>query len=207
MPNPFNENKLPVCVRLGSSWQEEYSVEITNTASGQEHRRLRHPFPARRTTVYFTRKRQDLFDDIVSFYHRHAGSFIGFRIEAYDDNSTNGMTGAPTMADQPVLDVSPGRYQLVKTYGTTGGVRIIHKPQPGSVLVAVAGVAVTPASIDYATGQFTLAAPPANNTDITAGCRFDLPARFDGPLQITPLTDNPEWADTNQFDLVELLEP
>jgi uncharacterized protein (TIGR02217 family) len=206
MPNPFSEEKLPVCVRLGSKWLEEYSVEVTTTASGQEHRRLVHPFPRRRTTVYYTKARREIYDELVKFYHRMAGRFIGFRVEAYDDFSTNGQDGVPTALDQPVKKLGTGLYQMTKIYGTTGGMRTIWKPRANTVLVAVNGATIVPDTVDYTTGRFTITSDPSE-ISVTCGCLFDIPARFDSALEITPLDGKPDYADTNQIDLIELLTP
>ena len=154
--NPFNDvDKLPVCVRLGSEWQETYTVEITETVLGQEHRALKHPYPKRKTTVFYTQKRQDLYTAITEFYHKMAGKFIGFRVEAYDDNSTNGMTGEPTAFDQYMTLISTNLYQLTKSYGSGGAKRAIWKPISGTVLAAIAGKPSLPASIDLTTGMVT----------------------------------------------------
>lgn len=281
--NPFNDNdKLPACARLGSSWTEGYEVEITMTAAGNEHRALVHPFPARRTTVFYTNTRDSISAEITNFFHRMNGRFIGFRVEAYDDYSTNGMDGVPTLTDQVCEVVTAGTWQIMKKYGATGGKRTIWKPRSGTVLVGVAGKA-TAAVVDYTTGRFTITAKTATITGITintqavltvnaghgavagesfyisgvagmtqingkrgtilvsgatsitlalstvgysaytsggtatttpqtgeavtAGCLYDIPCRFDSDLTITPMADNIDYADTNQLDILELLNP
>lgn len=281
--NPFNDtDKLPACVRLGSSWTEAYAVEITMTAAGNEHRALVHPYPARRTTLFFTDTRDNIYNSITNFYHRMNGRFYGFRVEAYDDYSTNGMDATPTALDQVCEVVTTGTWQIVKKYGATGGKRTIWKPRTGTVLVAVGGKA-TNAVVDYTMGRFTITAKTATITSIsvntqavvgvnaghglvagdsiyfsgvagmtqingkratiltaastsltlsfstvgyspytsggtatttvqggetvTAGCLYDIPCRFDSDLIITPMAENVEYADTNQLDILELLNP
>ena len=44
----FIEERLALAVRNGSSYGDDFQVEVTTTASGAEYRRLIHPFPVRR---------------------------------------------------------------------------------------------------------------------------------------------------------------
>lgn len=204
--NPFLDEKFPSCVRFGSYWEEDYNVEITMTQSGQEHRRLVHQAPVRRTTVFFNKDRGDLYNDIVKFFHKAFGKFKGFRVESYDDYSTNGSVGEPTMLDQKARYISAGLYQLEKTYAVNGGVRTIFCPRVGTIKVAVNGISRTAGvSLDTTTGRLTLAPAPNTNDSVTFGCLYDIPCRFDSSLAINPVTQT--HADTNQLELVELINP
>ena len=42
--NPFLEEQLPVSIKMGATYGDEYAVEITKTKSGGEHRHLIHPY-------------------------------------------------------------------------------------------------------------------------------------------------------------------
>ena len=92
----FLSERLPVDVRMGASYADEYAVEITTTAGGAEYRRLIHGFPARRFTINYTLLRDDLAARVLALYHRAYGKFAGFRVRCADDFSTNNHTGAPT---------------------------------------------------------------------------------------------------------------
>ena len=59
MPS-FLEERLPVDVRLGMSYADDYTVMITTTAGGAEYRKLVQPFPARSFHVNFTTDQADL---------------------------------------------------------------------------------------------------------------------------------------------------
>lgn len=163
----FLEERLPVGVRNGASFQDDYAVDIVRTSGGQEYRRLIHPFPERRFRVFYTQETADLWNEIVALYHRAYGRFAGFRVRAIDDYSTNGHTGAPTNIDQTLALVSTGIYQLQKQYGAGGTpldiglpVRTLFKPVSGTVLVAVGGVAIHSSmiTIDTTDGTVTFAA-------------------------------------------------
>ena len=135
--NPFLEESLPIGIRAGASWSDEYAVEVTRTASGQEHRKLVHPYPVRRFSVAYTKSKNDLFDQLMALYHRAYGRFKGFRVQAIDDYSTNGSIGSPTILDQSLTRISAGLYQLQKVYGATGATRTLFKPVAGTTLIAV----------------------------------------------------------------------
>lgn len=170
----FLEERLPIEIDYGSSFGEEYAVEITETANGNEYRRLRHRLPKMRYDLsYAMREQAWVMDEVVDLYHRCFGRFAGFRVKNLADYSSNGYTGVPTMLDQPMQRISDGVYQLQKEYGTNGTaasigypVRTIFKPVAGSVLVAAGGIAQTGLAINTTTGQVTW---PANKTGTITG--------------------------------------
>jgi uncharacterized protein (TIGR02217 family) len=172
----FLEERLPVNVRLGASYADGYSVEITTTASGVEYRKLTHPRPVRSGNINFTMLRSDLAEQVIGLYHRAYGSYAGFRVKCLDDFSTYSDTGVPTAFDFTALPVSTGVYQLCKGYGSGGtplGIglpyRKIFKPVAGSVLVGVNSVVPTLGwSVDTTTGLVTFSANKTGNiTGIT----------------------------------------
>ena len=162
----FLEERLPIDVRIGASYADEYAVEITTTRGGSEHRRLVHPYPVRHFTVNYTLGRSDLWDRVVNLYHRAFGMYAGFRVRCMDDFSTNDNTSAPTATDQPMTLVSTGVYQLQTRYGLGGTslavgypLRTIFKPVSGTVKVGVSGVEIQSSgwSVDSSTGKVTFA--------------------------------------------------
>lgn len=162
----FLEERLPVNVRLGASYADGYSVEITTTASGVEYRKLTHPHPVRTGNINFTMLRTDLAQQVIALYHRAYASYAGFRVKCLDDFSTYNDTGVPTAFDFTSLLVSTGVYQITKAYGSGGtplGIglpyRKIFKPVSGSVLVGVNSVVPTIGwSVDTTTGLVTFSA-------------------------------------------------
>lgn len=141
----FLEERLPVEVRAGASYSDEYKVEITQTASGSEYRRLVHPFPMRIYNVFYTQQTANLWSDILALYHRSYGMFAGFRVKALDDYTTNARTVAPTATDQTLQVITAGTvYQLQVAYGTGGTplsigtpYRTIFKPVASTTRVAI----------------------------------------------------------------------
>lgn len=124
---------------------------------------------------------------IMAFFRSRKGKARGFRIRDPFDSRSCASSAVPAKGDQAIGtgDGAKLTFQLVKIYADGSGqseVRKITRPVAGSVLVAVAGVLKT-LGVDYTlnvtTGIVTFAAPPAAAAAITAGFRFDVPARFD----------------------------
>ena len=212
----FLEERLPLDVRLGASWADDYEVLITTTAGGVEYRQLVHPFPVRSFHVNFTGDQADLWARVLALYHRAYGKFAGFRVKCRDDFSSNGMTGIPTPLDQVIPRLSAGLYQLRKSYGTNGTAlaglghpyRTIYKPVAGTLLIGRGGGPIDvgfSVSVDPTTGIVTISPPPSAEDTITAGFWFDLPCRFNSLIEVTAL--DPTFRDCGSIDLIELLNP
>ena len=165
----FLEERLPVGVRAGASYSDQYAVEITTTASGSEYRRLVHPYPVRVYNVFYTQETANLWSDILALYHRAYGMYAGFRVKALDDYTTNASIGIPGATDQALQVITAGTiYQLQVAYGTGGTplaigepVRTIFKPVIGTTKVAIGSLEqATPTmwSVDSTTGRVTFAA-------------------------------------------------
>ncbi len=170
----FLEERLPVCVRMGASYADEYSVEITQTANRGEYRRLVQPYPIRIFNVTYTKYTATLWDEILSLYHRCYGMYAGFRVKVLDDFTTNDHVSAPTQTDQILALVSAGIYQLQVAYGVGAAIsigkpyRTIFKPVANTVLIAIGGVSQTIAamwSVSTTTGLVTFV---SNSKAITA---------------------------------------
>jgi uncharacterized protein (TIGR02217 family) len=165
----FLEERLPIGIRAGASFADEYTVDITQTASGSEYRRLVHSYPRRVFDVHYTQTTADLWSQIVALYHRAYGMYAGFRVKALDDYTTNARTAAPTATDQTLAVVTAGSvYQLQVAYGSGATplgiglpVRTIFKPVASTTRVAIGAFEMsTPTywSVDTTTGRVTFAA-------------------------------------------------
>lgn len=169
----FLEERLSVAVKYGASYGDEYAVEISKTANGNEYRRLLHPFPVRDFYFSYDAKAATLYQNIANTYHRAFGTYAGFRVKCLDDYTTNNQTAAPTAFDQTLAIISLGAtYQLQKIYGEGGTplaigrpYRTIFKPVFGTTLIGIAGVLIRSVdwSVDTITGLVTFVA------DVTTG--------------------------------------
>lgn len=164
----FLEERLPVGVRNGASYSDEYQVEITQTANGSEYRRLVHPYPRRVYNVMYTQQTANMWSEILALYHRAYGMFAGFRVKAMDDYTTNARIAAPTATDQTLEVITAGTvYQLQVAYGTGGTplaigepVRTIFKPVASTTKIAIGSIEqpATAWSVVTTTGRVTFAA-------------------------------------------------
>ena len=163
----FLEDLLYTTIKYGSSWQDDYAVNVVTTSGGQEYRSLTHPFPKRTFVLDYELDLSSMWTDLLDLYHRAHGTYAGFRAHCIDEDSSNGSVGAPTAFDQPMLLVSTGVYQLVKRYGTLSAAgasgypyRKIRKPQTGTVLVGIGATAIRSQdwSVVTTTGVVTFAA-------------------------------------------------
>jgi uncharacterized protein (TIGR02217 family) len=184
MPS-FHEVQFPLRLALGTSGGPVRRTDIVTLSNGHESRNQRWRHARRRYDAGSgIRDVTDLYE-VVAFFEARAGQLYGFRFEDPVDHQSCGPDAAPDAGDQ-LLGVGNGSrtvFQLVKTYADAGGStsRIITKPQPGTVIVSVAGVELDgdDFTVDSATGLVTLDEPPINGAELRAGFRFDVPVRFD----------------------------
>ena len=166
MPD-FLEERISSLIRMGSSYVDDYAVDIVTTSGGQEYRSLVHPFPVRKFDVSYLLDNDKTYAELQAIYHRAHGKFAGFRARCFDEWSSNGRVGTPTAFDQPMGLVSAGVYQLRKLYGTDKAAgasgyayREIKKPVAGTVRVGIQATEIRAAdwSADATTGRITFAA-------------------------------------------------
>lgn len=161
----FLEERISELIRYGSSYNDEYAVNIVTTSGGQEYRSLIHPFPVRKFDISYLLDNANTYSELMGVYHRAHGKYAGFRARCYDEWSSNGATSVPTAFDQPMTLVSTGVYQLIKRYGTNKSAgasgyayREIKKPVSGTVLVAIGATVIAQSggwSVDTTAGKVT----------------------------------------------------
>ncbi len=164
----FLEERLSDLIRYGSSWQDDFAVDVVRTAGGSEYRRLLHPYPVRSFDISYMLDSARLWSELVDVYHRAHGMYAGFRARCFDEYSTNGARGAVTAFDQTLVAVTAGAsYQLVKRYGTDKAagaagysLRKLLKPVSGTTKVAIGATEIRAAdwSVATTTGIVTFAA-------------------------------------------------
>ena len=180
MPLPeFQDVTFPLRIAFGASGGPERPNEIVPLASGGEQRNARRAHARRRWDVGTGIRSIDDLREVMAFFEARRGSLIAFRFpDPFDASSA--MRGEPGPTDQPlgVGDGSERRFALAKRYGEGADayVRPIALPRGDTVRVAVDGAEVD-ATVDG--GDVLLARAPAAGASVTAGFRFDVPARFD----------------------------
>lgn len=201
--------RFPGCPRFGFTASPQYSVTISQAASGREHRNRNWAKPLHVYTVQVGPKMEDDIQELLEFWHAVGGPECGFRFKDWADYKSCRVNEVVSSTDQVLVLTpgSPGGYQLTKTYqfGTRQLVRNIYKPVEGTVLIADNGTLKTEGVdyiIDYTQGLMTAFWSPAGQ--VTAGYEFDVPVRFDSefPIELT----NHEIQQVS-FQLRELRDP
>lgn len=178
--DPFDNVLYPFALGRSASVAPEFSTSIAVTASGHERRNSLWSDARLHFDVGPGIRSESELSELIAFFRARRGPARGFRIMDPFDNSSNGMTDAPTMLDQ-LIGIGDGvraDFQLVKTYGTAEPqVRPITRPRDETLVVSVGGAASVAWTLgDKGILRF-LAAPPAG-AEVRAGFRFDVPVRF-----------------------------
>ena len=182
---PFIETRLPVRLAFGCTGGVERRTDIVSLASGYEQRSTPWADGRRRYLIGGGVRPLEEAQALVAFFEARRGRLNGFRFQDFADFASSGPGAGITALDQPIGtgDGATTVFPLCKTYGDgeAGYVRPVRKPVAGTVVIAVAGVALTPSAfaVDATTGLVTLAAAPAAGQAITSGFQFDVPVRFD----------------------------
>jgi uncharacterized protein (TIGR02217 family) len=175
--NAFDDVAFPLALGRDAQVSPEFSTGVAVTASGHERRNALWGDARLRFDVGPGIRSEAELGTLIAFFRARHGPATGFRLRDPFDFSSNGMTGAPTMADQ-LLGTGDGlaaSFQLVKHYGEQR--RTITRPEPGSILVSVGGA---PASgwTHQGRGRIVFDVAPAAGAEVRAGFRFDVPVRF-----------------------------
>lgn len=181
----FLEERITERALYGSSFDESYAVDVSETRGGNSYRSLLNPYPTLRYTINLLDLDDTIVNSVVSLYHRSGGRFGGFRAKHHQDYSTNGYTGVPTFNDQACTLISAGVYQATKWYGTEGDAsatrRRLLKLVAGTGLFGIRDEYDNPVqlvndyTIDDNSGQLTFAANKAYAvTNITQAAQCEV---------------------------------
>ena len=178
--NPFDNVLYPFALGRSASVAPEFSTSIAVTASGHERRNSLWSDARLHFDVGPGIRSEAELSELIAFFRARRGPARGFRIMDPFDNSSNGMTGVPTMLDQ-LIGIGDGLaadFQLVKSYGgAEPQVRPITRPRPETLLVSIGGAACTAWTLGEK-GLLRLLVAPAAGAEVRAGFRFDVPVRF-----------------------------
>jgi uncharacterized protein (TIGR02217 family) len=185
---PFHEVRFPTDISRGATGGPERRTEIVTLASGHEERNARWAHARRSYNAGYGLRTLDDVHAVIAFFEERRGRLHGFRWKDHSDWRSGPPGRIPGPLDQMLGtgDGTTDAFSLVKRYGAAHAPyqRPIAKPVPGTVVIAVAGVALAEGvhlDIDYAHGIVTFRPPhvPAPGQEITAGFDFDMPVRFD----------------------------
>ena len=185
----FHEIRFPANLSFGSLGGPERRTEIVTLANGHEERNTPWAQARRRYDAGLGLRSLDDVERLIAFFEARQGMLHGFRWKDWADFKTCRASGEVTALDQSLGfgDGAKTVFQLSKTYrsGDWASARVIAKPVEGTVRVAVAGTELVEGlawSVDLTTGLVTFVAPPGVGAEVTIGCEFDVPVRFDTDL-------------------------
>jgi uncharacterized protein (TIGR02217 family) len=191
----FHDVEFSRDISYGSRSSLIHNTAIVEVASGAEERVARWTSPRMRYDVGYGVKRNSDLIALIAFHRARQGRAYSFRFWDPLDYSTNPLqtpgndaTVLATNVDELIGtgDGTVTTFQLVKRYtsGAVVRVRNLTKPITGTVVIAkdTGSGPVNQTSgftVNYSTGVVTFTTPPANGDQITAGCKFDVPVRFE----------------------------
>lgn len=182
----FHEIRFPANLSFGSLGGPERRTEIVALANGFEERNTPWAQARRRYDAGLGLRSLEDVEQLIAFFEARQGMLHGFRWKDWSDYKTSRASAAVTALDQPLGsgDGTTRVFQLAKTYrsGDWSVQRQITKPVAGSVRMALGGTEVPETlgwTLDDSTGRVTFVTPPAVGAQITMGCEFDVPVRFD----------------------------
>lgn len=211
MSDVFLESpRFPGCPSFGYVSNPRYSTTKSQLANGKELRNRNWQYPLYSFQFTVGPRQEAEIEELLDFWHALGGEECGFRFKDIADYKTCRLSQTPSPTDAPIAEnaVSPGSYQLYKSYsaGARQQLRKIHKPVEGTIRVANQ-LGVEQASshwiIDYATGELYVL-DGFTGTPTTWGGEFDVPVRFDSEFPIEIVSHKVESV---QFVLCEMRGP
>jgi uncharacterized protein (TIGR02217 family) len=174
----FEDVRFPVALGREASVEPSFSTAIVTTAGGAEQRNSDWADARLRFDAGPGIRGEAELRELIAFFRARRGPAVAFRFEDPFDHSSNGMTGLPGAADQPI-GVGDGvrtEFALVKHYESQ--VRRITRPVAGSVQVSVDAVARIGGWVLESKGLVRFQSAPPPGAEVRAGYRFDVPVRF-----------------------------
>ncbi len=182
----FHEIRFPANLSFGSVGGPERRTEIVTLANGFEERNSPWADSRRRYDAGVGMRSLDDIETLISFFEARHGQLYGFRWKDWTDYKSCAPSGSVAADDQVIGEGDGARrsFQLAKTYRSGGNeyTRRVSKPVAGTVAAAISGdvqVESVHFTLDPTTGLITFTDPPGIGAEVTAGCEFDVPVRFD----------------------------
>jgi len=181
----FHNIRFPLSLGFGASGGPSRRIDITQLASGAEHRNAAHANSRRRYNAGAGVKSVDELYDLIEFFEARFGQLHSFRFRDPVDykSSKPDEDISPTNQTIGTGDGETQSFHLIKTYSDTAGEykRRITKPVLETVKIALNGTEIPASefSVDELKGVVIFTVPPPPEASVTAGFEFDVPVRFD----------------------------
>jgi len=181
----FHNIRFPLPLAFGASGGPVRRTEITQLASGAEHRNAAHAQSRRRYNAGAGIKTIAELYDLIAFFEARFGQLYSFRFRDPTDFKSCKPNEIISATDQIIGmgDGTPKEFQLIKTYSDGAGSyeRVITKPVSGMVKVAIDGAEISRSefAVNELAGTISFNTAPLPGAVISAGFEFDVPVRFD----------------------------
>ena len=181
----FHNISFPLPLAFGASGGPSRRIDITQLASGAEHRNTAHAQSRRRYNAGAGLKTVDEVYDLIEFFEARLGQLYSFRYRDPIDYKSRKPNEIISSTDQIIGrgDGMVQEFQLIKTYSDAAGAyeRLITKPVLGSVKIAIDGAEISSSkfTVNELTGVISFNTAPSSEAVISAGFEFDVPVRFD----------------------------
>ena len=183
--NGFHNIRFPIPLAFGASGGPSRRTDITQLASGAEHRNTPHAQSRRRYNAGAGVKSIGELHDLIAFFEARFGQLHGFRFRDPLDYKSCRPDENISPTDQ-IIGIGDGEitgFQLIKSYSDSAGQyeRPITKPVLDTLKIAINGAELSAShmSVNELTGEIVFHTAPAPEAIITAGFEFDVPVRFD----------------------------
>lgn len=181
----FHNVRFPLSLAFGASGGPSRRTDITQLASGAEHRNTPHAQSRRRYNAGAGVTRLEELHDLIAFFEARFGQLYSFRFRDPLDFQSCKPNEVITALDQFLGegDGAATEFALTKRYADAAGYyeRRITKPVAESLKAAVGGaeIAASEFTLDDISGSVIFNTPPPLGSLITCGYEFDVAARFD----------------------------
>lgn len=181
----FHNVRFPLSLAFGASGGPSRRTDITQLASGAEHRNTPHAQSRRHYNAGAGVTRFEELQELISFFEARFGQLYSFRFRDPLDFQSCKAGEEITKADQ-IIGEGDGiktDFELIKRYADAAGHydRRITNPVAESVKVAIDGaeIGASEFTLDDIKGRVIFNTAPPLGSVISCGFEFDVAVRFD----------------------------
>ncbi|WP_257556407.1 DUF2460 domain-containing protein [Sphingobium sp. CFD-2] len=176
----FIDQHLPREVEIGARRRDDEDIEIVTTDGGWEVRNARSSQSLREYEISFPMSQRDnaVYQAVVAMFKVARGKLHSFRFRDWADYQL----------DAEIIGTGDGSttaFQITQSWTVDGETvsRDITRPISSFQVFKAGVLQVSGYSINYDTGMLTFSVAPSLGVEISVTGQFDIPVRFDAPLE------------------------
>ncbi len=178
----FDDISFPLDIGRRAQVAPTFSTRVIESASGHEQRSTQWADAVMSFDAGPGVRSEADIATLIGFFRARRGAARGFRFRDPFDEASGAFGAEPQPDDQPLGlgDGSTSSFRLRKLYGEgeEAQVRMITRPEPGSIRIALDGVEQSGGWSHAGLGEIRFDTPPDEGVLVSAGFRFDVPVRF-----------------------------